>query len=71
MIPNRFDDYNNEPHYNTVDASLWFIHAAFEYLRLVGGRSRRSREAAARLPGDHRRVRERHAVPHHDGRPTA
>jgi predicted glycogen debranching enzyme len=34
MIPNRFDDYTNEPHYNTVDASLWFIHAAYEYLRL-------------------------------------
>src|SRR5207244_7446094 len=27
MIPNRFDDYNNEPHYNTVEASQWFIHA--------------------------------------------
>jgi predicted glycogen debranching enzyme len=36
MIPNRFDDYTNEPHYNTVDASLWFIHAAFEYRRLSG-----------------------------------
>jgi predicted glycogen debranching enzyme len=34
MIPNRFDDYTNEPLYNTVDASLWFIHACFEYLRL-------------------------------------
>lgn len=34
MIPNRFDDYTNEPEYNTVDASLWFIHACFEYLRL-------------------------------------
>ncbi|HET6248700.1 MAG TPA: amylo-alpha-1,6-glucosidase [Tepidisphaeraceae bacterium] len=33
MIPNRFDDYTNDPSYNTVDASLWFIHAAFEYLR--------------------------------------
>jgi glycogen debranching enzyme len=32
MIPNRFDDYTNEPSYNTVDASLWFIHACFEYL---------------------------------------
>ena len=32
MIPNRFGDYTNEPEYNTVDASLWFIHAAFEYL---------------------------------------
>ncbi len=28
MIPNRFDDYSNEPHYNTVDASLWFIQKA-------------------------------------------
>ncbi|HEV2294401.1 MAG TPA: amylo-alpha-1,6-glucosidase [Tepidisphaeraceae bacterium] len=35
MIPNRFDDYSNEPHYNTVDASLWFIHSAFEYFRLT------------------------------------
>lgn len=33
MIPNRFDDYTNEPQYNTVDASLWFIHAVFEYLK--------------------------------------
>jgi predicted glycogen debranching enzyme len=38
MIPNRFDDYNNEPHYNTVDASLWFVHGAHEYLRLSGDR---------------------------------
>ncbi|HZL36336.1 MAG TPA: amylo-alpha-1,6-glucosidase [Tepidisphaeraceae bacterium] len=38
MIPNRFDDYTNEPHYNTVDASLWFIHAAFEYLRYSNDR---------------------------------
>lgn len=33
MIPNRFDDYTNETSYNTVDASLWFIHACFEYLK--------------------------------------
>lgn len=33
MIPNRFDDYEAEPHYNSIDASLWFVHAAFEYLR--------------------------------------
>jgi predicted glycogen debranching enzyme len=33
MIPNRFDDYTSEPSYNTVDASLWFIHACFGYLR--------------------------------------
>jgi predicted glycogen debranching enzyme len=34
MIPNRFNDYTNEPEYNTVDASLWFVHAAHEYARL-------------------------------------
>jgi predicted glycogen debranching enzyme len=36
MIPNRFDDYTNEPQYNTVDASLWFIHACYEYRRVAG-----------------------------------
>jgi predicted glycogen debranching enzyme len=35
MIPNRFNDYTNEPEYNTVDASLWFIHAVHEYVRLT------------------------------------
>ncbi|HEX8323936.1 MAG TPA: amylo-alpha-1,6-glucosidase [Tepidisphaeraceae bacterium] len=33
MIPNNFDDYSNQPTYNAADASLWFIHAAFEYLK--------------------------------------
>jgi predicted glycogen debranching enzyme len=32
MIPNRFDDYGQYPHYNSIDASLWFVHAAFRYL---------------------------------------
>jgi predicted glycogen debranching enzyme len=32
MIPNRFDDRSDTAHFNSVDASLWFIHAAFEYL---------------------------------------
>jgi predicted glycogen debranching enzyme len=36
MIPNVFGDYSNQPEYNTVDASLWFIHACFEYARLSG-----------------------------------
>jgi predicted glycogen debranching enzyme len=36
LIPNRFDDYGGEPDYNTVDASLWFIHAVDEYLRTSG-----------------------------------
>jgi predicted glycogen debranching enzyme len=38
MIPNRFDDYGQEPHYNSVDSSLWFVHAAFAYLRYTGDR---------------------------------
>jgi predicted glycogen debranching enzyme len=36
MIPNVFGDYSNQPEYNTVDASLWFIHACFEYARYSG-----------------------------------
>jgi predicted glycogen debranching enzyme len=35
MIPNRFDDYNGPCHYNSIDASLWFIYSAFEYLRMT------------------------------------
>lgn len=33
MIPNHFDDRSDTAHYNSVDASLWFISAAFRYLR--------------------------------------
>ncbi len=34
LVPNRFDDYDERAaHYNTVDASLWFIRAALEYVR--------------------------------------
>ena len=36
MIPNRFDDYGGRPHYNSIDASLWFIHAAFAWLKKTG-----------------------------------
>ena len=32
MVPNLFDNYTNEPAYNTVDASLWYIHAAHQFL---------------------------------------
>ncbi len=33
MIPNCFDDRNGTAHFNSVDASLWFINAAFQYLQ--------------------------------------
>lgn len=38
LVPNRFDDYGGSPHYNTVDASLWYIHAACRYLELTDDR---------------------------------
>ncbi|NLH17056.1 MAG: glycogen debranching protein [Phycisphaerae bacterium] len=34
MVPNCFDDYGGNPHYNSIDASMWFVHACFEYLRV-------------------------------------
>ena len=33
MIPNRFDDSDGPAHYNSIDASLWFIIAAERYLQ--------------------------------------
>lgn len=36
LIPNRFDDRAGPAHYNTVDAPLWFLHAAAEYRRVSG-----------------------------------
>ncbi len=36
MIPNRFPDAGDEPEYNTVDATLWFVHAINEYLQRTG-----------------------------------
>ncbi len=36
MIPNRFDDYASSAHYNSIDASLWFIIAAERYVAATG-----------------------------------
>ncbi|HXB56638.1 MAG TPA: amylo-alpha-1,6-glucosidase [Vicinamibacteria bacterium] len=37
MLPNRFPDRGEgEPEYNSVDASLWFVIAAHEYLQAAG-----------------------------------
>lgn len=33
MVPNRFPDVGEQPEYNTIDASLWFIHAIDRYLQ--------------------------------------
>jgi predicted glycogen debranching enzyme len=32
MVPNRFPDVGEQPEYNTIDASLWFIDAIDRYL---------------------------------------
>ncbi len=36
MVPNRFDDYSAGAHYNSIDASLWFIIAAERFVRASG-----------------------------------
>ncbi|AEH61232.1 glycogen debranching enzyme [Methanosalsum zhilinae DSM 4017] len=37
LIPNRFPDHSKDmPAYNTVDAPLWFIHAAGRYFEYTG-----------------------------------
>lgn len=33
MLPNRFPDSGEQPEYNTVDATLWFFVAVYEYLQ--------------------------------------
>lgn len=35
MIPNRFDDRSDTAYFNSIDSSLWFINAAFQYLKIV------------------------------------
>ncbi len=35
LVPNRFDE-SGAAHYNTIDASLWFIHAAMAYVEACG-----------------------------------
>lgn len=35
MLPNRFPDQGEEPEYNSVDSSLWYVIAAHEFLETV------------------------------------
>jgi glycogen debranching enzyme len=39
LIPNCFDDATGQAQYNTVDASLWFLHALHAWLRAGGDAS--------------------------------
>jgi predicted glycogen debranching enzyme len=36
MVPNRFPDAGEQPEYNAVDASLWYVVAAHELLEAAG-----------------------------------
>lgn len=38
LVPNVFPDANTEPMYNTVDASLWYFQAAYQYLNYTGNK---------------------------------
>lgn len=39
MIPNRFPDDGTAPEYNTIDASLWFFVAAYQYVKASGDKA--------------------------------
>ncbi|MGI9089319.1 MAG: amylo-alpha-1,6-glucosidase [Chthoniobacterales bacterium] len=39
MLPNRFPDQGDQPEFNSVDASLWYIIAVGDYLRAVEKKS--------------------------------
>lgn len=39
LVPNRFSDYGDGCDYNSVDASMWFLHAATQYYELTQDRS--------------------------------
>jgi predicted glycogen debranching enzyme len=47
MLPNRFPDSDELPEYNAVDASLWFIVAADEFLDRDGRRTTTAAQRAA------------------------
>jgi predicted glycogen debranching enzyme len=36
MLPNRFPDAGEQPEYNTVDATLWYLHAIHAYTEATG-----------------------------------
>jgi predicted glycogen debranching enzyme len=47
MLPNRFPDGASEPEYNAVDASLWYVICAHEFLQAAAGGGIGAAERAA------------------------
>ncbi len=42
MLPNRFPDRGASPEFNSVDASLWYVVAVFEYLQSLKATGRKA-----------------------------
>ena len=57
MLPNRFPDAGEAPQYNSVDASLWFVIVAYEYMAKAGVRPDLVAAAMAILRGYSRGTR--------------
>ena len=68
MLPNRFPDSGETPEFNAVDASLWYVIAVHDYLKL----DRHADEAEVatllrRRRADPHGLSRRHALRHRDG----
>ena len=49
LIPNRFDDTESIAHYDTADASLWFVHAVVAWMDASGDRDAALLDAAMNI----------------------
>jgi len=47
MLPNRFPDSGSEPEFNSVDASLWFIIALYDFFKAAKSRRYRIKDRKA------------------------
>src|ERR1051326_850745 len=50
MLPNRFPDHGEQPEYNAVDASLWYVIAVHEYLQARDSRSSEAQTSSRLAP---------------------
>jgi predicted glycogen debranching enzyme len=52
MLPNYFPDAGAEPEFNSVDASLWYVVAVYEWLEMMAAAGRKaSRASVATMQG--------------------
>lgn len=63
MLPNRFPDHGEEPEYNSVDAALWYVTVAHEFMNACAAASRKvSASARAALTGAVKEIVSRYAI---------